>query len=75
VIIKIVPPWTDQQVANLNAYQRSGRFHPFTCGNDRTDENHLDGEGLLVARSDGWHCLYCNYKQTWAHNFMAEKLI
>lgn len=68
---RIVPPWTDQQVANLNAYQRSGRFHPFTCGGNRTDEKHLDGEGLLIASNNGWHCPYCDYTQTWAHSFMT----
>jgi hypothetical protein len=63
-------PWTDEQVANLNRYQRAGVFHPFTCG--RRDE-HRDDPGVLVAERDGWHCpaAGCTYRQTWAHPFMA----
>jgi len=41
-------PWTPEQVANLNAFQRSGKFHPFTCGSGRR-KDHADGEGVLVV--------------------------
>lgn len=66
----VAAPWTDDQVANLNRYQQAGVFHPYTCG--RRDE-HRDNPGLLVAERDGWHCPAddCNYRQTWAHPFMA----
>lgn len=65
------PPWTPAQVENLNAYQRAGYFHPFTCG--RRDE-HRDNPGVLVATADGWHCPAdgCPYVQGWAHGFMAD---
>jgi hypothetical protein len=64
--------FTPDEVKSLNEYQQAGAFHPFTCGGDRTDENHLDGEGLLVATEDGWICPYCDYKQGWAHDFMKN---
>jgi hypothetical protein len=72
-------PWTDEQVVALNAFQTAGRFHPFTCGNDRGDENHRKvakerGDrdfGLLVATKEGWVCPACDYRQNWAHPFMA----
>ena len=27
----------------------------------------------LIATEGGWICPVCDYKQNWAHNFMAEK--
>jgi uncharacterized radical SAM superfamily Fe-S cluster-containing enzyme len=66
--------FTQKQVDNINRYQREGRFHPFTCGSgNRTDEKHLDGEGILVATEDGLHCPYCDYRQNWVHDFMADE--
>lgn len=71
----IKTPWTQEQCDRLNAFQKSRRFHPFTCGSgNRCDENHLDGEGVLVATPDGWKCPYCDYTQEWAHSIMAEPL-
>ncbi len=69
---KISAPFTPEQVAALNRFQRESRFHPFTCGRGRrTDRAHLDGEGVLVATEAGWKCPYCDYTQDWAHAFMA----
>lgn len=62
---KIYPPWTAEQVAGLNAFQHQGGMHPFTCGNDSRHR-------VLVATHDGWECLDCDYRQTWAHAFMAR---
>jgi len=51
-------PWTDEQVAQLNAYQHAGSFHPYTCG---------CGE-ILIATPRGWHCKSCrNNSQVWAY--------
>lgn len=50
-------------VRRLNAWQRSTLLHPFTCGRDRTDERHLDGEGVLIATEAGWICPFCDYEQ------------
>jgi hypothetical protein len=61
-------PWTEQQVAALNEYQRSGRFHPFTCGHDSTHD-------ALVATPEGWVCPDCDYRQDWAHAFMADPFV
>jgi len=62
-------PWTPEQVAALNRYQQAHDFHPYTCGGNRKDEWHLDGEGVLVATEKGWVCPYCNYTQNWARAF------
>ncbi len=74
-------PWTEEEVANLNAFQESGRFHPFTCGGARCDDAHKayadehGGDyGQLVATADGWKCPVCDYRQDWAHPFMAKPL-
>jgi len=65
-------PFTKEQVLNLNDWQKSRQMHPFTCtSGNRTDEKHLDGEGVLVAIEDGWICPYCDYTQDWAHKFMS----
>lgn len=58
-------PFTDDQVTSLNGYQQAGLFHPFTCGNDSSHE-------LLVATAAGWQCPSCDYRQNWAHDWMAD---
>lgn len=68
---KTEAPFVAEQVNSLNDYQRSGVFHPFTCGRDPRSA-HSDGEGILVARRDGWMCPDDDYTQTWAHDFMAD---
>lgn len=66
----IRPPWTPDQVATLNAFQERGGMHPFTCGNDQHPVS-----VVLMARRDGWHCPdpACDYRQFWAHAFMADR--
>lgn len=63
--MQIKAPWTDEQVAALNAWQANDRVHPFTCANDHPDNREL------VAHNDGWHCRVCDYRQDWAHDFMT----
>lgn len=72
-------PFTDEQVKNLNDFQAFGRFHPFTCGGNRSSEAHRayaevhGGDlGQLVATNEGWRCPVCDYRQDWAHGFMAD---
>lgn len=70
----ITPPWSTDQVAQLNAWQRSDFVHPFTCDH-RSDGRHgeLYGDtGTLVATINGWICPWCSYTQNWAHDFMAS---
>ena len=69
---KVQAPRTAEQVAALNRYQQCGDFHPFTCGGQRQDEFHLDGEGVLLATETGWVCPYCDYRQYWAWAFMMK---
>ncbi|GAA3590896.1 hypothetical protein [Streptomyces osmaniensis] len=69
---KIRAPWTPEQVTALNEFQQRGGIHPFTCGGD-----HAPGSPLLVAYADGWRCPQpygeaCDYRQDWAHAFMAD---
>jgi ribosomal protein S27AE len=60
----IKAPFTEDQVASLNAYQKSEFVHPFTC---------VCGDHIpLVATKDGWICNKCAYTQKWAHDFMAD---
>lgn len=68
----ITIPWTDEQVAALNGYQRAGAMHPFTCG--YRDDHYAVDPGILVATRTGWECSYkhCDYMQFWAHGWMAD---
>ena len=77
----IFAPFTSEQVERLNAWQRDGRVHPFTCGGDRGDvahvtyaDEHGTERGELVASRDGWTCPVCGYRQNWAHAMMAEPI-
>lgn len=66
----IVPPWTSEQVASLNAYQASSIFHPFTGRNDLLP---LGQDDILIATADGWESrLDPDYHQEWAWKWMAD---
>lgn len=58
-------PFTPEEVVNLNEYQETGCFHPFTCGTDSC-------RATLVATEAGWTCPACEYTQGWAHGFMSD---
>lgn len=62
----IKAPWTPEQVERIEYWQNNGSlFHALTCGGNRTDANHLDGEGVLVVTAEGLKCPYCDYTQDW----------
>jgi hypothetical protein len=65
--MKIEAPFTAEQVETMNAFQSLDTVHPFTCANDHA------GDDVLVAHEDGWRCPSCEYRQHWAHGFMADK--
>lgn len=75
-------PWSQEVADALNAFQRAGRFHPFTCGSgNRGDALHaaavknygLSDAGQLHATINGWICPGgCEYTQDWAFTFMVE---
>ncbi len=76
---KIEAPWTPAEVKVLNEFQTLRQFHPFTCGGDRMDEAHRAYQaehggdfGQLLATEEGWRCPVCDYRQNWAHGFMAS---
>lgn len=62
-------PFTEEQVASLNDFQRAGVMHEFTC---RRRDDH-QGEGILRATVEGWVCDECDYTQSWAFSFMADR--
>lgn len=72
--------FTPEEIAILNEHQRTGEFHPYTCGGNRGDEAHRKyakehGDrdwGLLVATEEGWKCPVCGYRQNWAHGCGAK---
>lgn len=64
-------PFSPDQVVSLNEYQQSHVMHPFTC-RSHAREDHRD-DGTLVATVSGWICPYCDYRQDWAHAWMADK--
>jgi hypothetical protein len=67
---KLTVPFSADQVESLNAYQLSGFFHEFTCGNPD-----CPGESaILIATGAGWECPAsgCGYTQDWAHVMMAD---
>lgn len=70
----IYAPFTPEQVRNLNLMQACRHMHPFTCGNrgDGNHDRHDNDLGSLVATVRGWICVYCDYTQDWAHEFMAD---
>jgi hypothetical protein len=59
---------SQEQVDKLNNHQKNPIYHPYTCGGNRTDEHHLDGEGKLVATTTGWICPYCEYTQPYRYD-------
>ena len=73
---KILAPFTDDQVASLNAYQESEYVHPYTCGADFCHDRDVIGEDFpLAADRAGLHCIGgsgCDYRQEWAHAWTAD---
>lgn len=63
---QVIPPWTPDQVASLNAFQEDGRMHEFTCNHSVCHVR------TLVAGPEGWTCEGCGYKQHWAYDWMAD---
>lgn len=52
-----LPPWTDDEVANINDFQRAGAMHPLTCGCGPEDSDDFSGPSRVrVAHTDGLHC-------------------
>lgn len=66
-LTRIEAPFTDEQAAHINEFQRTGYMHPFTC-----PDSHRGGDRNLVATNEGLHCPSCNYRQSWVHGFMAN---
>lgn len=67
-------PFTTQQVKNINAFQKSGVIHPFTCCTPKyCDRKGLLDDRTLTAKEDGLHCKCGKMPpQTWVHKGMAE---
>lgn len=65
-MIQIPAPWTEDQVASLNAYQTAGYVHPFTYGDGQDKVDLIATSAGWVAKSGG------KVVQTWAHEFMTN---
>jgi hypothetical protein len=63
----IKAPFTEEQVKNLEHWQKSGFVHPFTCAKQGGGKH-----ALLIPSKDGWLCPTCGYTQDWAHGYMAN---
>ena len=61
--------WTEDEVASLNAFQKSGYYHPFTAL-----QRQPNGDAtVLIATQDGWvESEGGPVVQTWAHPFMLN---
>lgn len=60
-------PWTDEEVDNINHFQSSGVYHPFTCNCPHPVRN-----SRLIAYNDGLRCEHCGYRQAWVFGYMAD---
>jgi hypothetical protein len=65
-------PFTDEQVININIYQKNREYHPFTCCGEFCDRGEREDEGILIASNEGLACPCGLYKQDWCYAFMAE---
>lgn len=64
----ILAPWTVEQVEALNRFQSDESGMPaFVCG-----RGHPDNVQPMLAETDGFRCAVCDYRQDWAHDFMAN---
>ena len=64
-------PWRDplEPVTDANRHLPP-HMHPFTC-RDRAGHPDMAGDkGMLVPTVRGWICPFCDYTQSWAHDFM-----
>jgi hypothetical protein len=59
--MRIVAPFTDNQVLQLNQWQHDDRVRPFTCPSEGS---------VLIAACKGWICDQCSYTQNWAYSHM-----
>ena len=64
---RVEAPFTPDQVANINEFQRTGYMHPFTCPGHEGG-----GARELAAEKEGLFCPGCDYRQKWVHDFMAN---
>ena len=59
-------PFTKEQAESINAYQKAGVFHEFTCATE-------DCDGVLQASEGaGLYCPQCHYTQGWVHSWVAN---
>jgi ribosomal protein S27AE len=59
----LLAPFTKVEVKEINDYQKSDKFHPFTC---------LCSNTKLVAEQDGLVCPKCGYVQKWVYNWIPD---
>lgn len=66
-------PWTDEEIKDLNDYQKHGLFHPYTCDRKAPEcevnqtPRDFSKDGVLIATKEGWVCPCGKYTQDWYH--------
>lgn len=69
--MRVVAPWTPEQVAALTRHQYHGELHPYTCPGERPGASggmpDICPDQILLATPEGWVCACGQYKQYWAH--------
>lgn len=68
-MMTIYAPFTDEQVLSLNAFQRGEKSRPFTCA---ACSRAYKGEHVLVAGRNGLACRGCDFRQSWAIDWMLD---
>lgn len=62
---KALAPWTNEQCANIERWQRARHVHPLTCV--------IHSDTPLLVRSTKLICPFCDYEQTWVPRGIAEQ--
>jgi hypothetical protein len=72
---RIFAPFTPEQVRNLNGYQESGAYHPYTCRSGcRVKVEGYEDAASLLAEEKGLVCPVCGHVQAWAWEFTGGEL-
>lgn len=73
---RVKAPWNDDQLKNLNRFQKIGIMHPFTCCSPEEihecERRSGKNDGLLTATTNGWVCPCGKYTQDWCYPGMLD---
>lgn len=69
----IYAPFTPAEVMALFEFQAKNDVHLFTCPHRHDHPDFIGDKGVLIPTVRGWICLFCDYTQDWAHDFMVGR--